>query len=247
MKHTKLKINKPLALTIAASVGVVATAVVASYSTKHAIDRVKKAEEEKQEPLTVKEIIKTAIPSYIPTAAVTASTIVCICGIHGTHKKYEASLIAASGVLADRFKNYRKEVVEQYGQEKDLEICEKVLKSEWLDTSIYDSWPEGIANFYDADGDRIFQARSADVLQAEYELNRLFILQGFTTLYDWYQCLGIPSYDDDECMHIGWGDYVGPRDYGYSFIDFHHKKEKIRGVECISIKFPFPPTDDFLE
>lgn len=42
MKHTKLKINKSLALTIAASVGVVATAVVASYSTKHAIDRVKK-------------------------------------------------------------------------------------------------------------------------------------------------------------------------------------------------------------
>lgn len=247
MKKLKIKPSSSLIFTVAASLGVVATAVVASYSMKNAIDDIKEAEEKKGEKLTKSEIVKTAAVDYIPTVAVSAATIACIGGINHSHRKREAAILSSCAALTNRFKNYRGKVAERYGDEADAQICNDILKSEWLDGSQYDSWPEGVANFYDDFGGRMFQARAADVMQAEYELNRLFILQGFATLYDWYQCLGIPAYDEQECMELGWGDYIGPTEYGYSFIDFQHKKEKIRGNECISIRFPFEPTDDFLE
>lgn len=83
--------SSPTILTVVASVGVIVTTITSVQATPKAIKLLKEAELEKGENLSKVEIIRVAGPSYIPSALLGISTIVCIFGANVLNQKKQAS------------------------------------------------------------------------------------------------------------------------------------------------------------
>ena len=128
MNNTFLKRHSSTILTVMGAIGVVATAVIAVKDTPKALRILDEAEQEKGEELTVKEKIITAGPVYIP--AVGVSTIACIFGANVLNKRNQAALMSAYALLDQSYKDYKRKVVDIYGEDADKRIIEEVTKEE---------------------------------------------------------------------------------------------------------------------
>ena len=79
-------------------------------------------------------------------------------------------------------------------------------------------------------------------MNAEYHLNRNYILRGYSYLNEFYEFLGIE--DTDYGSVLSWA----PNDDGMYRIDFDHRKLIMEdGLEVYIIEMSFEPTYDFLE
>ena len=105
-------------------------------------------------------------------------------------------------------------------------------------------------------------ASLAEIVEAEYAVNRLNRERGYVSLGDWYEFANFPhvkkgdlplSEDDygislngcgDE--DLGWTEYAQGT-YGYSWIDFKHVECKDKdGKVYYIIEYPWPPHADYL-
>ncbi len=75
--------------------------------------------------------------------------------------------------------------------------------------------PEEQVIFYDTLSRRYFTASYSEVLQAEYHLNRNFVIGGAISVGEWYEFLGLTAESDD--YYKGWTSADG-----YCWIDFDH-------------------------
>ena len=118
----------PVALTIAASVGVAGTATLAAMATPKALEKRDAAEKEKGEPLTNWEKFKVMVPSYIPAAGVGIATLGAIGGlvIDSNRKQAELATVIAGGnqiinkisrkygMLHDTVKEKQPQIIEEF-------------------------------------------------------------------------------------------------------------------------------------
>ena len=125
-KPLYLKNATPTILCCVAALGVIGTAVVTAKVTPKALERLKKAERKKGEPLNKKEIIISTASVYILSALIGAGTIACIFGANALNKKQQASLISAYGVVSDAYKNYMSKVRQLYGEEAHQKIMKEI-------------------------------------------------------------------------------------------------------------------------
>lgn len=126
--------SSPTILTVVASVGVIVTTITAVRATPKAIKLLKEAEAEKGENLTKVEIIRVAGPSYIPSALLGISTIVCIFGANALNQKKQASLMSAYAMLNESYKQYRKSAKIVYGEDADDKIHAEMAKDAMVHT-----------------------------------------------------------------------------------------------------------------
>lgn len=161
-------------------------------------------------------VLSTCYPTII-SAVVTSALILTS---DQKHRKVEAGLagIAASAVQGINENKIQQDIPED-------EYSKKVT-------------------FYEPFSKQFFESTFADVLNAEYELNRLFILRGDVTIEDFLTMLDIPQIANTD--QYGWGDYIGEIKYGYKWIDFNHRKKEENGKVYYEINYPFPPSEDYL-
>lgn len=250
-----MKKHLPLMLSILASGGLVATAVLTAKATPKANDILKKHEKEE----TV-EKIKAVTPAYLPAILSGAATVICIFGIGTLNRKQLASLTGAYGLVTKRYQDYKKKVIEKFGEEAhknildDLEIehvkpehtlyTTGLISSSSLDYGIED---EVERLFYDCYSERYFTSTISKVIQAQYHLNRNFMLAGSVSLNDFYEFLGIEKTEFGD--RVGWA-----IDDDCYWIDFYNHVTHITGEDdskdsydvCI-IDYQFEPTEAFLE
>lgn len=234
-----------IVLTVTASAGVVSTAYLASKATL-------KAERLVDEDMTRKEAIKATWKLYIPAVSSGVGTVLCIICIGRLGHKQRLALAGAYNMLASSFKDYRDAVMKLYGEEADKAVIEEVASEQAKDTHIvaYDildttsldleDLGEQTIRFYDVYGERFFEAKPTKVLQAEYHINRNFILEGGISLNDFYEFLGLtPMVGGDD---IGWSLYDG-----LMWIDFKHEKCKDEKGVYYALQFVFYPMalDDY--
>lgn len=212
-----LRLAGPTICGVLASAGVVVTAVL---SAKGAL----KAEKVlNNETLTAKEKAKAAAPAFIPATVSGIATLGFIFAANVLGEKQQADIIAATMSL------YKS-------------------KRECLDTfKNGDDVPNGLLTFYDPISKRYFKRTMEEVLEAEYHLNRNFILRGYASLNEFYDFLGLDKTPDGE--KLGWSQEAGGEFYGYEWIDFEHpyvgngtKTEH----DYYLLDMPYPPTDDYL-
>lgn len=85
---------------------------------------------------------------------------------------------------------------------------------------------------------KFFERTMEQVMRAEYEANRLFILKGSLTLNEFLQILNLPTVEVGDS--VGWDEYIGETHFGYKWIDFNHRYFITDdGLTVCSIDMPF--------
>ena len=208
-----LRMAGPAICGVLVSAGVVATAVL---SAKGAL----KAETVlNDKDLSTKDKIKAAAPMFIPAGLSGLATLGFIFAANVLGEKQRAAV--AAGFLP-AYKAYQERLSFKENEEDDESDFGEAL------------------TFYEPVSKRYFKRTMDEVLEAEYHLNRNFILRGYAPLNEFYEFLGLEKTKDGE--KLGWSQEVGGTFYGYEWIDFYH----IRGQNYYNIHMPFAPTDDYL-
>lgn len=234
--------SSPTILTVVASVGVIVTTITAVRATPKAIKLLKEAEAEKGENLTKMEIIRVAGPSYIPSALLGISTIVCIFGANALNQKKQASLMSAYAMLNESYKQYRKSAKIVYGEDADDKIHAEMAKDAMVHT--YD-WGYQVYNmdmdseserllFYDLASKKYFRTTMAAVLNAQYHVNRNLAIRGDCSLNEYLSFLGVEGIDGGD--DLGWDITYMVEEMDCYWLDFDNYKSTLEDdLECIII------------
>lgn len=191
---------------------------------------------------TMKEKVQDCWKFYLPAAALGAGTIACILGSNALNKKQIASLTAGYMALGKAYQEYRREVAEHVGAEHEKEIykdARSVLKEPTSDMV------EDKLLCYEPISKRYFHATEAALLEAFYSLNRDFALNGYASMNDLYNYLGLDYIPEGDLK--GWcADYLAA-DWEYFWIDFSYLKQKTDdGLEVYYVEAYQEPIDDYL-
>lgn len=236
-----VKRNASTILTVAGGVGVVATTIMAVKATPKAVTLLEKAKEEKGEELTTIEKVQVAWKPYIPVVLTGVGTIACIFGANILSKRQQASLISAYTLIDGSFKDYKKKVEELYGEEGVSHIKEELAKDKYTPMENLDNNKQ---LFYDEFSKTYFESTMEDVLQAEYEVNRMIANEGGAYLYEFYNYLNIPY--EPYAKELGWSQGILSAMYWTYWLDFDHSKMTTDdGRECHIITMRQEPVIDF--
>lgn len=257
-----LKKYSPVALSCAASVGVIVTVVTAIKATPKAVELVKvdSRKNHNGDPYayTRKEAFMSAWKCYIPTAAFGLSTIACIMGANALNSRKQAALTSAYALINQSYKEYKDKLKELYGEEAHNAIVDSIVSEKCKDVFLYASdwagyscldfgedtaaYPEIVRTFYDSFSQRYFETTISKVIQAEYHLNRNFMFKGVIPLNDFYEFLGLEKTEFGET--VGWSSCNGD----IYWIDFNHHKLTLEdGMEIFVIDMVFEPTAEWME
>ena len=238
-----IKRNASTILTIGGATGVVITTVMAVRATPKALALLDQATEEKGEALTTWEKIDVAGPIYIPTVLVGVSTIACIFGANTLNKRQQAALTSAYALLDSSYKEYKNKVNELYGDDAHTKVREELAKDHFDEAELIKATGDELL-YYDEFSGRYFNATPARVQYAQYNLNRDIQLQGYASLNDYYEYLGIDPIDSGDAF--GWTESRNREEYWQAWVDFnHHKVTMDDGLECYILSFWEEPMADY--
>lgn len=228
--------NGSTILTCIGGVGVVATSVMAVKATPKALYLLEQAKEEKGEELTIIEKVVVAGPCYIPAIATGAGTIACIFGANVLNRRSQASLASAYALLDRSYKDYRSKAKEILGEEGEAKIREEITIDKYeADDKIL---------FYDEFSSRYFEATMAQVMAAEYRLNRELIMRDYVYLNEFYEWLDLDPIAGGDIL--GWSRGGNIAWYWQEWIDFtHHKVTMDDGLECYIVSILSEPMEGF--
>ena len=238
------KKNASVILTCISVAGVVATTIMAVKETPKALSLLENAKEEKREELTKWEKVKIAGPVYIPSIITGVATIACICGSNVISKRQQTTLATAYALLDNSYKDYKKKVVELYGEEADREVKSSIAKDKYEETDVkVDDTKKLFFDFYSS---RYFESTDEIVRKAEYDLNRELSIMSYASLNDFYDLLKIEKIDGGD--DLGWSAAKNFEYYCQSWIDFAHEKVVMDdGLECCIIHIQIEPTFGYEE
>lgn len=243
-------------LAVAASVGVVATAIETGRATtkaKHLLEvdealRIYNEDEQGivEEPPTKKQIVLICWKAYVPAVILGGGTIACILGSNALNKKQIASLTAAYMALGRTYQTYRAQVRRTIGDQQENEIFEtaKSIEMAKKDQTVKKAATEKLL-CYDPIGKRYFHATEAELLTAFYEANRDFNANGYIALNDVYGYLNLDFIP--ELNGRGWSiDYMSEM-WDNCWIDFSYAKQQTDdGLEVYYVTAFEEPIEDYL-
>ena len=233
--------NSSTILTCIGAVGVVTTAISVAKATPKVEQRLKKATYEKGEELTKLETVLVAAPVYIPSVVMGVATIACIFSANALNKKHQATITSAYAALSNYHKAYRDKLIELHGEEMDKEIQEAMAREYCDFHRIGLDTPDEKVTFYDEISGESITCYERELMDAEYHLNRNFVMRGYASLNEFYTFLGLPNTKEGD--ELGW-----TMSGGYSWIDFEHRliSRDDGGSKLYSIDMVFPPDADYM-
>lgn len=239
-----LKIHSSTILTYAGAIGLVATSIASAMAAVKVHDILEKAKEEKGSDLTRSETTAIAAKIYIFPILIGTSSIACIFGSNILSKHQQKSLASAYALIATSYSEYKAKVKEIYGEKMHQEVTDAITKEKNIGAHIYSEPIPTNRNlgleddsieprlFYDEYSSRYFEATIEQVILAEYNLNRIYVLRGHAVLNEFYNFLGLESTDYGSI--IGWSKFDSN---GIQWIEFDHHKIIINDdLECYAIK-----------
>ena len=167
--------------------------------------------------LTKKEIAKLTWKCYILPTVSFLATAAFILGSDISNRKKYGALMAAYMTLNQFHRDYEEQVKEVYGEEAHQNIVNAIMAQKADDVEIYscgmlsknclsfdcDDTEEHV--FYLPCSDVFFKSTFRRVLDAEYNLNRNYVLRGYTTLSEFHEFLGIEPPMPMHQKQYGWG------------------------------------------
>ena len=254
----KLKKHTPQILMAAGIVGTVATTVVACKATlkindildesKDQISKIndyveengyseKYSEEDRKKDLAIVYVKTGAKISklYAPAAAIGILSLACIFGSYNLLNKRYAAAAAAYALVDSSFKDYRKRVIERFGDEIDKELKYNITKEEIEETITDSKGKEKVvkkkievandiseyARFFERDNPNWDKEPEYNLIflraQQQYA-NDLLRSKGYLFLNDVYDMLGIPRSKAGQL--VGWIYDPVNNKHGDNYVDF---------------------------
>lgn len=247
-----LRKASPMILSCLGAIGVVITSVMAVRATPKAIRKIRADSRENHdgdsEAYSKLEAVQSAWIYYIPAAISGTATIFCIFGANVLSKQQQAAITSAYALLNDSYNAYKDKLKELYGNEAHQKIIDAItaerakdvyISAEGLCESTSLSFdapnPDDLRLFYDTFSGRYFESSVEQVLQAEYHLNRNWILGACMCVNDFYEFLGIEPIQGGN--DLGWF-----YEDGIGWIDFNHRKVVLEdGLEVYVIDMIWSP------
>ena len=244
MKNTTKRVLS-VSMSVFSVIGIVATGVLsarAALKVSKEVGEFSYRDRPGREELI--ERAKTVVPYYAPPVIVGGVTIACVVGSGIFNTRQQVSMMGAYTALDQSFKKYKGKLIEMYGKETHEAIVDAIAAE---NTDITSSYICSTVNllpgnkgedrlFYDEFSERFFKAPLTQVLNAEYHLNRNYILMGCENINNFYEMLGIPEIEGGN--DIGWEQL----DEGMYWIEFNHREQKLKdGTPYTVIEMLFEP------
>ncbi len=241
----------PLLLSAAAAVGVIFTGITAAKATPKAMKLKQEAEKKKGEKLTTDETFKAVWRCYIPTALIGIGSIACIFGANNLNAKQITALSGAATLASQKYNEYVNKVKKVCGEEMHEQILKDLAAEEAKDIHVsaqglcsnynidFEDAEEEPALFYLSCSKTYFTSTFSKVLQAEYHINRNFVLGMTPSINDIHDFFGLEHKEGGD--ELGW-----TYSDGYYWIDFNHIKTDLEdGMVCYIIDTAFAPETDY--
>lgn len=218
-----LKKNAGWILTGLSCAGVVGTAVLVAEEAP--IAKAALEEAGKDEELSVFEKIDIAAPIYLPAALVGLTTIGCMIGAQIFNVKQQAALVAAYAMLGEQFAQYRKEVRNEIGEEREKQLyisSQKKIKELQAEIKRLEEKNEpGLYGISTLPG-VIFEADREHIANVFYHMTYNMLTCGGISLLELYDHIGLPksTFNAEEASNYGWCTYENEVTYGCSAIEF---------------------------
>lgn len=215
--------------------GVIATTALAISETPKAMQIVEDMEEKNKI-----EILKRTWKCYLPTILSGTATIICILSADNSNKKQKMALINAYTILNNSYKEYYNKTKAILGDD-EIEIRKAIAEDQYDKNSVLNK--KNL--FYDEYSKTYFNKTMDEIILAEYELNRIFAINGWASVTDWYDLLGI-KYEKNDDILFGWSEDAA-ENFSYKWIEFEHDEVQLNdGMKCCIIHILYPPTTDFM-
>lgn len=246
--------KKATVLTFVAAGGVVVTVVltgklapIAKQKKEAALAEKRKRLNDPNAQLTWWESVQAQLGSYLPVILSLLATTGSIFGSDILNKRNFNQL----KLYSEEFKK----MSDQLAGEGHSKLVEKAMekkeqdkkdgKPDWgekqwfaldltpVDVTVHKDHPERVI---------LFESTMAEVIQAEYEVNRYFHGNYEITNKELLQCFGLEQYAEKNDDKIGFDCTTGEAFYGYSWIDFEHYDDTEHyDKDVIRIHLPFAP------
>lgn len=201
--------NAPTLLTISGCVGVVGTAALAAHATVKAHNQLYRMEmnrKPEESDIPFKDLAVETWTYYIPTAVMATATIGCIVGTHSIHVRRGAALTAMYTMADTAFKEYKDQVVKQFGSKKEKKIREGVQEDRLqekppVNSEVIVVKSEGVM-CYDEMSGRYFKANLESLRKAENDINFQIYREMYASLNTFYSKIGLGMTKLGE--EVGW-------------------------------------------
>lgn len=193
--------HSPTILTSVGVAGAITTAYLAGKASFEASDIINLRENlEQSSAQNDKELFverfKLVWKLYIPAATTGLATVVCIIGANHIGGRRAAGLAAGMTIVERSFDEYKAKVVEKLGERKEQAARDEILSDRVRETNIEDVKIYGAFEgeiCYDKFSDRYFRSTVEGIRSAENSLNFTLLHDGYASLDEFYQVLGLPS------------------------------------------------------
>lgn len=234
--------NSPSILTAIGVAGTVTTAYLTGKATVKAVDLVRDYEQDRQWPhgmnlsLDPQDAVKMVWKFYIPPVISGGLTVAAIIGANTVSSRRAAALATAFSLSEKAFDEYREKVADKVGEKKERsyrdEIAQDRVKNNPPNDNTVLITDSGDVLCYDHFTGRYFKSNMEALRRAENDVNHLILNQGYASVSDLYEFLGLPvtRYSDE----VGWN-----TDRMLSIVYSTVLSED--GRPCISIDFDLSP------
>ena len=246
MKSAQLWMSKhsPEILTGLGIAGMVTTTVLAVKATPKAMELIKKKQEElypeSTEKLTVAETVKAAWKPYIPAAVTGTLSVSCLIGASSVNARRNAALAAAYHLSETALAEYKEQVIETIGKNKEKTIRNKVDKAKIDRNPPNDKevilTGDGNTLCYDYHSGRYFKTNLDKLKKIENELNSRLLREDYISLNDLYDELGLSftQVGDDLGWHVSKG-----------LIEFGFSTQLVNDTPCLVLNYNVAPQHDY--
>ena len=197
----------PLILSAIAVTGVGTTAYLASKATLEADAKIKE-QQEQDNPTAFKDKVRYTWRLYIPTALSGLSTVCAIILSQKLNAKRQAAVASAYLLSEKALKEYREKVVDLFGDKKATKIEDSIAADHISNSTSPEVVILNARNqlCYDGLTGRYFEANLETLRQAVNSFNRDLLCDGFKTLNQFFDYIGLPYVDTGN--DIGWEEMV---------------------------------------
>lgn len=202
-----IKENSPKILTGLGIAGMVTSTILAVKATPKAIELIKDRKEElKVDKLEPVDIIKTTWKEYIPTVAISISSIACLIFASDINHRRNAALATAYSLSERAFSKYKEKVIETIGERKEKNIHDSIKQDEVKDNKIDSKQviitSNGDTLCLDSTSGRYFKSNIESIKEVVNKLNRRITLDNYISLNELYSELGLDDIKNGD--YLGW-------------------------------------------